>query len=172
MAIKKTKKTVVKKVVKKEKPAAPATLKVAGKNVPVSTGSTLKGQYITAVGRRKVSTARIRLYPDGGDFTVNNLAAGKYFAGLSHASAIYNQPFLVTNTLGKFGLSVKVIGGGLSGQIGAVVHAIARALEKHNPETRPLLKAAGLLSRDDRMKETRKMGNGGKARRKRQSPKR
>lgn len=171
MAVKKAKKSVVKKVVKKEKVT---TTKVAAGNnknqASLATGQ--KGQYIVAVGRRKVSTARVRLYHEAGDFTVNGVAAGEYFASITHASAIYNQPFLITNTLGKFGVSVKVTGGGINGQIDAVVHAVARALEKQNPEVRALLKAAGLLKRDPRMKETRKMGNGGKARRKRQSPKR
>jgi small subunit ribosomal protein S9 len=169
MAVKKAKKSVVKKVVKKEKPVV---VKTASGSKATATMATQKGQYVATVGRRKVSTARVRLYGEAGDFTVNGVAAGKYFAAISHASAIYNQPFFVTNTLGKFGVSVKVLGGGISGQIEAVVHGLARALEKQNPEYRGLLKAAGLLKRDDRMKETRKMGNGGKARRKRQSPKR
>jgi small subunit ribosomal protein S9 len=169
MAVKKAKKSVVKKIVKKEKPVV---VKATGSAKSATPLSNQKGQYVVAVGRRKVSTARIRLYHEAGDFTVNGMAAGEYFASINHASAVYNQPFLVTNTLGKFGVSVKVVGGGVSGQIDAVVHGIARALEKQNPETRPLLKAAGLLTRDSRMKETRKMGMGGKARRKRQSPKR
>ncbi|MDR0463463.1 MAG: 30S ribosomal protein S9 [Pseudomonadales bacterium] len=169
MAIKKAKKTVVKKVVKKEKVVP---VKATSKAVSNVAAATQKGQYVTAVGRRRVSTARVRLYAEAGDFVVNGLAAGKYFASVNNASARYNQPLIVTNTLGKFGISVKVTGGGVSGQIGAVVHGLARALEKQNPDARPLLKEAGLLTRDDRMKETRKIGMGGKARRRRQSPKR
>ncbi|NCU31713.1 MAG: 30S ribosomal protein S9 [Candidatus Moranbacteria bacterium] len=134
--------------------------------------SSVKGEYIATVGRRKVSTARVRLYTKAGDFLVNGLPVGQYFAGVANASYNYNKIFVLTNTLGKYAVTVKVAGGGVSGQLGAMVHGLARAFVKMNPDYRDLLKQAGFLTRDDRMKETRKVGTGGKARRQRQSPKR
>jgi small subunit ribosomal protein S9 len=103
---------------------------------------------------------------------VNDQAVGAYFGGTRNASSIYQQPFELTGTKGRFAVTVKVSGSGMSAQLGAVVHGLARALVKFNPEFKTFLKAEGLLTRDDRMKETRKMGMGGKARRARQSPKR
>jgi small subunit ribosomal protein S9 len=79
---------------------------------------------------------------------------------------------MATNVLGKYAVTVKVNGGGVRGQLGALAHGLARALVKFNPDYRALLKDDGWLTRDDRMKESRKIGTGGKARRKRQSPKR
>lgn len=130
------------------------------------------GEYIEAVGRRKTATARVRLYGSKGDFIVNDKVVGQYFANVINAPKIYNKPFELTKTTKKFAVTVKVSGSGIHGQIGAVKHGLARALVKFNPEFRSLLKVEGLLTRDDRMKETRKIGMGGKARRKRQSPKR
>ncbi len=171
MAIKKNKKSAAQKVVKKQKPVKI----IAGKNnhqvAPIVMASP-KGEFVTTVGRRKTSTARVRLYAKAGDFLVNGLPVGQYFHGLVNASAHYNQAFLLTNTLGKHAVTVKVSGGGISSQLGALVHGLSRALVKMNPDYRDLLKESGLLTRDDRMKETRKVGTGGKARRKRQSPKR
>ena len=168
MAIKKNKKSVAQKVVKKEKP-----VKVAGrgKQADVVMNSP-KGEYIAAVGRRRTATARVRLYPKAGDFVVNGLAAGQYFGNIQNAATVYNLPFVTTDTLGKFAVTVKVTGGGKSGQLGALVHGLSRALVKMNPDYRELFKDTTLLTRDDRMKESRKIGTGGKARRKRQSPKR
>ncbi|MBQ6154266.1 30S ribosomal protein S9 [bacterium] len=134
--------------------------------------SSPKGEYVATVGRRKTSTARVRLYAKAGDFVVNGMAVGKYFESVPNAATTYNLPFVTTNTLGKYAVTVKVIGGGKHGQLGALTHGLARALVKMNPEYRELFKETSLLTRDDRMKETRKIGTGGKARRKRQSPKR
>ncbi len=131
-----------------------------------------KGRFTEGVGRRKVAIARVRLYESKGDFIVNDQLVTDYFAGVMNVAKIYNQPFVVTNTKDKFAVSVKVNGSGLTAQLEAMVHGIARALVEYDPENRPLLKQAGLLTRDPRMKETRKPGRGGKARRKRQSPKR
>lgn len=172
MAIKKNKKQAVKKVVKREKPAK---IKVGASNKVATINQAMpspKGECIATVGRRKVATARVRLYNKPGDFLVNGEPVGKYFASLGNAAAVYNLPFITTNTLGKYAVTVKVIGGGLSGQLDALAHGLARALVKLNVDYRPLIKETGLLTRDDRMKETRKVGTGGKARRKRQSPKR
>lgn len=171
MAIKKNKKSAAQKVVKKQKPVKVVASKTAKQAAPIVMSSP-KGEFVATVGRRKVSTARVRLYAKAGDFLVNGLPVGQYFHGVANAAAVYNRPFVLTNTLGQHALTVKVAGGGISGQLGALVHGVARALVKMNPDYRDLLKDSGLLTRDDRMKETRKVGTGGKARRKRQSPKR
>ena len=166
MAIKKNKKSVAQKVVKKEKPQK-NQLKARSMSM-----SSPKGEYVVAVGRRRTATARVRLYARAGDFVVNGIAAGKYFESVPNAATSYNLPFVKTNTLGKYAVTVKVLGGGKSGQLGALMHGLSRALVKMNPDNRELFKDSTLLTRDDRMKESRKIGTGGKARRKRQSPKR
>ncbi len=131
-----------------------------------------KGQYTEGIGRRKVAIARVRIYEDEGDFIVNDQLVSDYFADVPAAQVNYSQPFQVTKTMDDFAVTVQVKGSGKAAQLDAVVHGLARALEDHNPKLRPFLKEAGLLTRDPRMKETRKPGRGGKARRKRQSPKR
>lgn len=163
------KKTTAQKVVKKitkTKKVAPRTQATAG----VVTMPT--GKYIEAVGRRKVATARVRLFESTGDFVVNGKVVGQYFNTVPNVASRYNVPFELTGTKGKFTVSVKVSGSGYSAQLEAMLHGIARALVKYDPSFTVLLKPAGLLTRDDRMKETRKIGMGGKARRSRQSPKR
>ena len=132
-----------------------------------------KIEFYQAVGRRKESTARVRLSLGGnGEVIVNDKPAEQYFPG-EVAKLTYEQPFKLTETLARFKVSVKVEGGGLSGQLGATIHGIARALEKIDKEKyRPVLKKAGLLTRDPRAKERRKAGLAGKARKKKQSPKR
>ena len=108
-------------------------------------------------GRRKESIARVRLTSGKGEIKVNGLKLEEYF-GSDILRVIVNQPFAVTNTVGKYDVIVKVVGGGLTGQAGAVRHGIARALVEANGEFRPALKAAGLLTRDPRMKERKKYG--------------
>lgn len=130
------------------------------------------GEYVEGIGRRKVASARVRIYESGGDFIVNDLPVEEYFADVPFAVKQYQQPFELTKTEDKFGVTVLVTGSGKQAQLDAVVHGLARALEQYNPKLRPFLKEEGLLTRDPRMKETRKPGRGGKARRKRQSPKR
>lgn len=172
MAVKLQKKnTKVQKIIKKAKPVASSNVsdrKQADKAVIALPNA----EYIEAVGRRKTATARVRIYKAPGDFVVNNIAAGQYFGNIIKAPALYNLPFEITETKGNFAASVIVSGSGINSQLGAVVHGLARALSAMNESYRPLLKEAGLLTRDDRMKETRKIGMGGKARRQRQSPKR
>ncbi len=170
MAIKMSKKkTKVKKIKKK----IILTKRASKSSRAVSTNLAYPtGEYIEAVGRRKTATARVRLYESKGDFIVNDKVVGQYFANVTNAPKIYNQPFALTKTVGKFSATIKVSGSGIQGQVEAVRHGITRALVKFNPEFKSLLKAESLLTRDDRMKETRKIGMGGKARRKRQSPKR
>jgi small subunit ribosomal protein S9 len=133
---------------------------------------TQKKDYTYAVGRRKTATARVRVYAKKGDLTINGVPAGQYFPLATDRTA-YLEPFKITNTTGKFSFSAKVEGSGKAGQLGAVVHGLSRALAKIDEETyRPELKKHGLLTRDQRMKERRKAGTGGKARRRKQSPKR
>lgn len=130
-----------------------------------------KKDYIFAVGRRKEATARIRLFNGKGEHTVNQMPIDKYFAGAVNAY-FYNQPLRVADVADKYYFTAKVVGGGPKGQLEAVTLGIARALIKSNKDLRPTLKAAGLLTRDPRVRERRKVGTGGKARRKKQSPKR
>jgi small subunit ribosomal protein S9 len=130
------------------------------------------GTYIEGIGRRKTAIARVRIYPGGGDLLVNGQAMGQYFGGIYNASQLYLQPFRATDTATQFAVSAKISGSGIHAQLEALIHGISRALVAHNPDYRLALKELGFLTRDDRMKETRKIGTGGKARRKRQSPKR
>jgi ribosomal protein S9 len=91
---------------------------------------------------------------------------------IPQAVKIFNQPFELTGTQGKFAVTVKVSGSGVRAQLGAVTHGLSRALVKFDESFRALLKEESMLTRDSRMKESRKPGRGGKARRKRQSPRR
>ena len=113
--------------------------------------------YFYGTGRRKSSVARVRLVPGTGVITVNGKTLKEYF-GLETMILIVNQPFGVTETAGKFDVIVRVSGGGLSGQAGAIRHGIARALCQADAEYRPALKKAGFLTRDPRMKERKKYG--------------
>ena len=108
-------------------------------------------------GRRKESIARVRLTAGKGQIVVNGKSLDEYF-GSDILKVIVNQPFAVTNTVGKYDVTVKVIGGGLTGQAGAIRHGIARALNEANTEFRPALKQNGFLTRDPRMKERKKYG--------------
>ena len=108
-------------------------------------------------GRRKESIARVRLMAGKGDITVNGRKLDEYF-GTEILKVIVNQPFAVTNTVGKYDVIVKVTGGGYTGQAGAIRHGISRALLEANSEFRPALKANGFLTRDPRMKERKKYG--------------
>ena len=131
-----------------------------------------KKSYIHAVGRRKTAVARVRLFEGKAEILVNNTPISKYWPGKTLEN-IYLEPLRTTNTNTKYTATVRIIGSGPRGQIGAFIHGISRALIKVNPERfRPILKKRGFLTRDSRMKETRKVGGGGKARAKRQSPKR
>jgi small subunit ribosomal protein S9 len=133
---------------------------------------TKKAKYTYALGRRKEASARVRLFKGKGESLVNGVPIADYFSGLVNES-FWRKPFSLTETAEKYFVSIKVKGGGIKGQVEASAHGIARALEKLNPEKfRPILKKAGLLARDPRVKERRKVGTGGKARRKKQSPKR
>ena len=113
--------------------------------------------YFYGTGRRKSSVARVRLYPGSGKITINNRDVDEYF-GLETLKLIINQPFGVTNTAGKYDIVANVNGGGISGQAGAIRHGVARALLLADETYRPLLKKAGFLTRDPRMKERKKYG--------------
>lgn len=131
-----------------------------------------KIDYFYGVGRRKESTARVRLYRGKGENTVNGMPATKYFMGEIAAKALA-KPFGATETSDKYYFSGRVSGGGKEAQLSAVVLAIARSLVKLSDEkNRPILRKLNLLSSDSRTRQRRMVGMGGKARRKRQSPKR
>ncbi len=108
-------------------------------------------------GRRKKSIARVYLTPGTGKITINKRDIDDYF-GLETLKVIVRQPLVATETLGKYDVKVNVHGGGYTGQAGAVRHGIARALLHEDAEFRPILKKAGYLTRDPRMKERKKYG--------------
>jgi small subunit ribosomal protein S9 len=124
-----------------------------------------------AIGRRKESVARVRVVEGNSQLIVNNKPISEVFGGMIFQRS-YQKPFEVTKTLGKFTATIKVLGGGQKSQLDAIVHGLARALSKFSPENRAVLKTAGLLTRDPRVKERRKPGLAHKARAKKQSPKR
>ena len=115
-----------------------------------------QAQY-AGTGRRKNAVARVRLVPGTGKITVNKKDVEEY---IPHADLrlVINQPFAVTSTEGSYDVHVNVVGGGYAGQSGAIRHGISRALLQNGDEMRPLLKKAGLLTRDPRMKERKKYG--------------
>lgn len=114
-------------------------------------------EYVEAVGRRKEATARVRLYPGTGEIIVNDKPVNVYF-GRSLDQMILRQPLVLTGTESFYNISVKVRGGGESGQAAAVRLGIARALCERDPNLRPALKAAGFLTRNAREKERKKPG--------------
>ena len=113
--------------------------------------------YFYGTGRRKKSIARVRLYPGTGMITVNGKELNEYF-GLETMNLIVNQPFEVTGTAGKFDVVATVVGGGFSGQAGAIRPGLSRALVLADEANKAPLKAAGFLTRDPRMKERKKYG--------------
>ncbi|MBQ3391534.1 MAG: 30S ribosomal protein S9 [Clostridia bacterium] len=113
--------------------------------------------YFYGTGRRKSSVARVRILPGTGVITINGRDIDDYF-GLDTLKLIVRQPLEATETTGKFDLIVRVGGGGVAGQAGAIRHGLSRALLQVRPEYRPVLKAAGFLTRDPRMKERKKYG--------------
>lgn len=113
-------------------------------------------QY-AGTGRRKTSIARVRLVPGEGKVIINNRALSEYF-GKKTLEMIVKQPLVLTKTEARFNVLAKVEGGGVTGQAGAVRLGIARALLKADAEMRPVLKRAGFLTRDPRMKERKKYG--------------
>ncbi len=108
-------------------------------------------------GRRKSSVARVILSPGNGKMLVNKKTIDEYF-GFETLRMLLKSPLVLTDTLGKYDVSVTVKGGGYTGQAGAIRHGIARALIKAEPELRTIVKKAGFLTRDARMKERKKYG--------------
>ncbi len=115
---------------------------------------------ISTVGRRKTSIARVRMSSGTGEITINDMNSDKYVSR-EILKTVIKQPFELTNNTGKFNVAANVSGGGISGQAGAIRHGIARALIISDPTLRPVLKKAGLLTRDPRMKERKKYGQKG-----------
>lgn len=114
-------------------------------------------QLLRAVGRRKTAIARVRIQPGEGRVLINEKSPIQYL-GQRRLEQMVLQPLRLTDTLRRFDVSVKVEGGGVSGQAGAIAHGISRALIQEDQELRPTLKKAGLLARDARMKERKKYG--------------
>ena len=118
---------------------------------------TEKETYFYGTGRRKTAIARVKLVPGAGEIIVNGIPYEERFPRVEHRRVIL-QPLLVTENLGKYNTVVKVEGGGISGQCGAICHGIARALVKTDESLKPILRQNGLLTRDSRVKERKKAG--------------
>ena len=117
-----------------------------------------KKPYFYGTGRRKSSVARVHVYQNGtGAITINGRDIDDYF-GLETLKLLVRQPLVATDLMGKVDLVVTVTGGGVTGQAGAIRHGLSRALLLVNPEYRAVLKSAGFLTRDPRMKERKKYG--------------
>lgn len=161
------KKTTVKKATATAKKAAPtakktttaktATKTAAAKKTTATVATPKLNNAIYATGKRKDSVARVYLMPGKGNIVINNKPMVEYFRR-PVLQMILNQPFAVTKREGAYDAFVMVMGGGLSGQAGAVKHGISKALEKNEPELRGALKAAGFLTRDSRVVERKHYG--------------
>ncbi len=161
------KKTTVKKATATAKKAAPTAKKTTTAKTATKTAATKKttasvsvpklNNAIYATGKRKDSVARVYLMPGKGNIVINNKPMVEYFRR-PVLQMILNQPFAVTKREGAYDAFVMVMGGGLSGQAGAVKHGISKALEKNEPELRAALKAAGFLTRDSRVVERKHYG--------------
>jgi len=116
-----------------------------------------KKNYFSGTGRRKSAIAQVRLLPGNGAIIINGKPLEEQFTHLQQRQAIL-QPLLVTDSLSKYSAMVKVAGGGISGQSGAISHGIARALVVADERFRPVLRQYGLLTRDSRVKERKKPG--------------
>ncbi len=116
-----------------------------------------KQNYFYGTGRRKTAVAQVRLLPGKGVIVINGTPYEELFPSLEHRRTIL-RPLLVTENLGKYNAVVKVAGGGISGQGGAISHGIARALVRADERLKPILRQNGLLTRDSRVKERKKAG--------------
>ena len=117
----------------------------------------VKQTYFHGTGRRKTAVAQVKLLPGNGAVIINGTPYEERFPGLEHQRTIL-QPLMVSECLDKYNAVVKVNGGGVSGQSGAISHGIARALVRANDNLRPVLRQNGLLTRDPRVKERKKPG--------------
>ena len=118
----------------------------------------MNNEYYYGTGRRKTSIARVRLYPGEGEIIVNGKNVREYFGGREAHQITVLEPLRITNSTQRFNVLVKVIGGGISGQAGAIRHGIARALLGVDETFRGALRKQGLLTRDPRVKERKKPG--------------
>ena len=116
-----------------------------------------KKTYFHGTGRRKTAVAQVRLLPGNGAIIINGAPYEERFPRLEHRRIIV-QPLLVTDSVGKYNAVIKVAGGGISGQSGAISHGIARALVNADESLKPMLRQSGLLTRDSRAKERKKAG--------------
>jgi len=116
-----------------------------------------KQTYFYGTGRRKTAVAQVRLLPGNGAIIINGIPYEELFPRLEHRQTIL-QPLLVTDSISKYDAVVKVAGGGISGQGGAISHGIARALVRADESLKPILRQNGLLTRDSRVKERKKVG--------------
>ncbi len=120
---------------------------------------TIKSEYYYGMGRRKTAVARVRLFPNGdGSVTVNGKSAHMYFGQRDTHTATIAAPLRLLDLNNSYTISVRVLGGGTSGQAGAIRHGVARALVRINPDWKAALRRAGYLTRDPRMKERKKPG--------------
>ena len=120
---------------------------------------TIKGEYYYGMGRRKTAVARVRLFPNGdGSIIVNGKNGRVYFGQREALTATVLAPLRLLEIAEQYNMTVRVVGGGTSGQAGAIRHGVARALLRVNPEWKPALRKAGFLTRDPRMKERKKPG--------------
>ena len=123
-----------------------------------------KNDFVLATGRRKCAVARVRLIPGAGNVVVNGKPMTEYFTGDALCGYV-NQVFAACDSVGKFDIYANLDGGGVAGQAGALRHGIARALMAYDETLRPALKAAGMVTRDARVKERKKSGQPGARRR-------
>ena len=113
-----------------------------------------------ATGKRKTAIARTWLRPGSGNIVVNNRPLDSYFT-VGTAKTVLQQPLVLTKTIGTFDVQIKVLGGGINGQAGAIRHGISKALLLADPDFRSILKRAGFIRRDSRVKERKKYGQKG-----------
>jgi len=130
-----------------------------------------KENFTYASGRRKTASARVRLFKGTGETQVNGRPVAEYFPG-EVLKAIWQKPFELTDTWGKYYATAKVAGGGKSGQVEAFANGLAKTLVLTSADFKTALKKAGILTRDARKRQRRMVGTGGKSRRAKQSPKR
>jgi len=161
--VKEKKTTTSKAKVTKTAEKEPKAVKTVAKKEPKTTKQPKEKKDKSNVirfdgtGRRKESIARVNITSGSGNITINGKKLEEYFI-IQTLQLIVKQPLTVTNSLDKYDINCNVLGGGKSGQAGAIRHGIARSLLKVNPEFRPALKSAGFLTRDPRMKERKKYG--------------
>ena len=141
----------------KKAPVAKTTTKAATTKSTVAVATPKLNNAIYATGKRKDSVARVYMMPGKGNIVINDRPMAEYFRR-PVLQMILNQPFAVTKREGAYDVFVMVMGGGLSGQAGAVKHGISKALEKSEPDLRAALKAAGFLTRDSRVVERKHYG--------------